>query len=166
MSEDPSTSFIIRTAGEDDIPDIFNLIQGIADYENLSHEVEATPEKLKATLFGERPYAEVLLVESGAMITGYAVFFHNYSTFLAAPGIFLEDLFVKPEYRGTGMGKALLKKVAQIAVERGCKRYEWNVLDWNEPSIQFYKAAGAKILEDWSTFRLTGDALDSFAKAK
>ncbi len=166
MSKDLTTSFVIRTAGEDDIPQIMKLIQGIADYENLSHEVEATPEKLKATLFGERPYAEVLLVESQTTITGYAIFFHNYSTFLAAPGIFLEDLFVKPEYRGTGMGKALLKKVAQIAVERGCKRYEWNVLDWNEPSIKFYKAAGAKILEDWSTFRLTGDALETFAKAE
>jgi GNAT superfamily N-acetyltransferase len=116
-------------------------------------------------LFGERPRAEVVLAELGEIPVGFALFFHNYSTFLARPGLYLEDLFVLPEYRGRGYGKALLIHLARLAVERGCGRFEWSVLDWNEPSIQFYKSLGAVPLSDWSIFRVTGAALERLGKA-
>ena len=153
----------IRPASADDVPLILDFIRSLAQYERLAHEVVATEESLRATLFGNPRFAEVLIAEDEAP-AGFALFFHNYSTFLGAPGIYLEDLFVRPEARGRGYGKALLVRLAQIARERGCGRLEWAVLDWNEPSINFYKALGAKPMDDWTVFRVTGDALDHLAR--
>jgi GNAT superfamily N-acetyltransferase len=142
------------------VPLILELIRGLADYEKLSDQVTATEDKLRDTLFGARPGADVLLAHAGDVCAGFALFFPNYSTFLAKPGIFLEDLYVKPEWRGKGIGKALLFRVAKIARERGCGRFEWEVLDWNEPSIGFYKSLGAVPLDDWTKYRITGEALE------
>jgi GNAT superfamily N-acetyltransferase len=155
--------FEIRAAAEHDVPLILQFIRDLAEYERLSHKVIATEEALRASLFGSRRYAEVIIGEEDGAAVGFALFFHNYSTFLAQPGIYLEDLFVKPEARGRGYGKALLARLAQIAVERGCGRVEWAVLDWNAPSIAFYKALGALPMDDWTVFRLTGDALVTLA---
>ncbi len=149
----------IRFARPDDVPTILALIEGLAEYERLAHEVRATEETLREHLFGERPFCEVLMAEVEARPVGFALFFHNYSTFLARPGIYLEDLFVVPEERGRGYGKALLATLARLAVERGCGRLEWSVLDWNEPSIQFYKALGAVPMDEWTAYRVTGEAL-------
>ncbi|MBI2724383.1 MAG: GNAT family N-acetyltransferase [Chloroflexi bacterium] len=154
---------MIRAATPVDIPHIARLIRALAAYERLEHEVVLEEARLAADLFGERPYAEALLAESGKAVVGFALFFHNYSTFLARPGIFLEDLFVEPQHRGVGHGKALLARLARIAVERGCGRLEWSVLDWNEPSISFYRALGARAMEDWTTYRLGGQALRALA---
>jgi len=154
----------IRPATRADIPLILELIQALADYENLSGACVATAEKLDASLFGPHPYAEALIAEWEGVPAGFALYFHNYSTFLAQPGIYLEDLFVKPELRGKGLGKALLAKLAQVAEERGCGRLDWSVLDWNEPSIGFYKKLGAKALDEWTTFRLTGPDLAKLAR--
>jgi len=150
---------VIRPARPGDVADILRLIRALAEYEKLAHEVVATEEALRQTLFGARPAAEVLLAEAGGRPVGLALFFHNYSTFLARPGIYLEDLFVEPACRGQGTGKALLKAVARLAVERGCGRFEWSVLDWNKPAIDFYKSLGAKPLDDWTILRVTGEAL-------
>jgi GNAT superfamily N-acetyltransferase len=155
----------IRPAAIGDVPLILTFIRGLAEYERLSHEVVATEETLRESLFGPRRTAEVILGYSGDEPVGFAVFFHNYSTFLGRPGIYLEDLFVKPEMRGRGFGKALLVHLARLAKERGCGRLEWSVLDWNEPSIQFYKGLGAVPLNDWTIFRVTGDALNRLAGA-
>lgn len=149
----------IRPAQAGDVPDILRLIRALADYERLGHEVVATEDALRATLFGPRPAAEVLLAEEDGRPVGLALFFQNYSTFLARPGIYLEDLFVEPDFRGRGLGKALLQAVARLAVDRGCGRFEWSVLDWNQPAIDFYRALGARPLNDWTTFRVTGEAL-------
>lgn len=149
----------IRFARPDDVPTVLRLIQGLAEYERLAHEVVATEEALREHLFGERAYCEVLLAEAGEATVGFALFFHNYSTFLAKPGVYLEDLFVVPEARGRGYGKALLSCLARIAVERRCGRLEWAVLDWNEPSIRFYKALGAVPMDEWTGFRVTGESL-------
>ena len=149
----------IRSAGEEDTGVIFSFIRKLAEYEKLSHAVEATEELLRETLFGERRVAECLIAEWEGAPAGFALFFHNYSTFLGRPGIYLEDLFVDPEYRGKGIGKALLVELARLAVERRCGRLEWSVLDWNTPSIEFYKAMGAQPLEEWTMFRVTGPAL-------
>lgn len=149
----------IRVATEADVPQILAFIQGLAKYEKLLHEVEATEAALRRTLFGERPYAEVLIGEVDDIAVGFALFFHNYSTFLARPGIYLEDLFVLPEHRGNGYGRALLVRLAQLAVTRECGRLEWSVLDWNEPAIRFYRRLGAVPMDEWTTFRLTGAAL-------
>lgn len=157
---------MIRAATPDDIPAIARLIRGLAEYEKLSHMVELDESRLKSDLFGPSPYAEVLLAEGGGTIVGFALFFHNYSTFLGRPGIYLEDLFVLPEYRGKGYGKALLSAIARLAVERDCGRFEWSVLDWNEPSIAFYRNMGAVPLDDWTMFRLTGDALRALASTE
>lgn len=146
-----------------DVPVILELIRGLADYERLSDQVTATEEKLRATLFGARPAADVLLAYSGGECAGFALFFSNYSTFLGKPGIFLEDLYVKPEWRGKGTGRALLRRVAQVARERGCGRLEWEVLDWNEPAIGFYKSLGAKPMDEWTKYRVTGEALEKLA---
>lgn len=146
-----------------DVPVILELIRGLADYERLSDQVTATEEKLRATLFGARPAADVLLAYSGGECAGFALFFSNYSTFLGKPGIFLEDLYVKPEWRGKGTGRALLRRVAQVARERGCGRLEWEVLDWNEPAIGFYKNLGAKPMDEWTKYRVTGEALEKLA---
>ena len=155
--------FAIRAATEHDVPLILQFIRDLAEYERLSHKVIATEEKLRASLFGNPRYAEVIIGEEDGAAAGFALFFHNYSTFLAQPGIYLEDLFVKPEARGRGYGKAILARLAQIAVARGCGRVEWAVLDWNAPSIAFYKALGAEPMDDWTVFRLTGGALAALA---
>lgn len=146
-----------------DVPAILGMIRELAEYEKLSDRVTATEEKLRETLFGPRPAADVLLACCGPQYAGFALFFPNYSTFLARAGVFLEDLYVKPEWRGKGIGRALMVRVAQIARERGCGRMEWEVLDWNEPSIGFYKRLGAVPLDDWTKYRLIGDALDQLA---
>ena len=150
---------MIRPATEADIPAIADLIRGLAEYERLSDDAALDEAALREHLFGDRPYAEVLLAEDEGEVVGFALFFHNYSTFLTKPGIWLEDLFVRPEHRGRGHGRALLAALARIAVERGCGRLEWSVLDWNEPSIAFYRSLGATPMADWTTYRLTGDAL-------
>jgi GNAT superfamily N-acetyltransferase len=156
---------MIRTATEADVPHIAELIRGLAEYEKLSHEVAWTEADLRRTLFGEKRYAEVLLAvdDASGEVAGFALFFHNYSTFLAKPGIYLEDLFVKPKFRSRGFGKGLLLTLAKLAVERGCGRLEWSVLDWNEPAIGFYRSLGAKPMDEWTVFRLTGDALAAAA---
>lgn len=157
-------SLLIRSAREQDVPVILDFIRQLAEYERLSHEVMATEESLRATLFGTRPYAEVLIAYWDGQPVGFALFFHNYSTFLAKPGIYLEDLFVNPSARGRGIGKALLTRLAELAHERQCGRVEWSVLDWNAPSIEFYRRMGARPLDEWTTFRLTGEALARYSK--
>lgn len=142
---------------------VLEFIKALAEYERLPHEVVATEELLQETLFGKRSVAEVVFASIGSTPVGFALYFHNFSTFLGRPGIYLEDLFVKPAYRGKGIGKALLKYVARIAKERKCGRFEWSVLDWNEPSIAFYKKLGAVPLDDWTIFRVTGAALEQLA---
>jgi GNAT superfamily N-acetyltransferase len=145
----------ISFATEQDIHLIQSFIEGIAEYEKLSHEVETTPDKLRKTLFGARPYAEVLIARENEVPVGFALFFHNYSTFRAKPGLYLEDLFILPEHRGKGHGKALFLQLIKIANERGCGRMEWCVLDWNKPAIDFYLNMGAKPMDEWTTFRIT-----------
>lgn len=156
----------IAPAAEADVPLILEMIRGLAEYEKLSHVVRATEEQLRRTLFGERPGAEVLLAHWNGETIGFALFFPNYSTFLAQPGIYLEDLFVKPHARGKGAGFALFIELARIAVERGCGRVEWAVLDWNEPSIRFYKKLGAVALDEWTTYRLTSEPLGRLAATR
>ena len=153
----------IRAATEADLGTIEELIRALAEYERLTHELAMDAGLLRRGLFGERPYAEVLIGEEGGDAAGFALFFHNFSTFLGRPGIYLEDLFVKPEHRGKGYGRALLRRLAELAVERGCGRLEWAVLDWNEPAIGFYKKLGARPNDDWTVFRLAGDALAGLA---
>ena len=149
----------IRFATDSDVPAIMGLIRELAEYERLLDQVVANEASLHRALFGERPYVEALVACVSSETVGFALFFHNYSTFLGKPGMYLEDLFVRPAFRGKGLGKAMLKRVAQTAVERDCGRMEWSVLDWNEPSIRFYESLGAKPMSDWTTFRLTGTAL-------
>lgn len=155
----------IRFAREEDVPLILRFIQELADYERLAHECIATEENLRETLFRDRRYAEVLIAETGEEAAGFALFFHNYSTFLAKPGLYLEDLYVRPDLRGHGVGKALLVRLAQIAVERNCGRFEWAVLNWNEPAIGFYRSLGAVRQDEWSVYRVTGDALHALGGA-
>jgi GNAT superfamily N-acetyltransferase len=155
---------MIRPASAADSPTIAALIRALAEYERLSDKVVLDEKELRKHLFGPRPFAEVLLAEEANQIVGFALFFHNFSTFLGQPGIYLEDLFVRPEYRGHGHGKALLTALAQLAVERGCHRLEWAVLDWNEPALRFYRSLGAAPLEDWTLYRLSGDALQNLAQ--
>ncbi len=154
---------MIRPATPADTPTIAHLIRGLAEYERLSQYVTLDESLLHEHLFGPRPYAEVLIAEEAGAAVGYALFFHNYSTFRGLPGTYLEDLFVVPEQRGKGHGKALLAAVARRAVERGCGRLEWTVLDWNEPSIRFYRSLGAAAMDEWKIYRLTGDALRALA---
>ena len=156
-------SITLRAARPDDVPVILQFIRGLAEYEKLSHVCVATEAGLAETLFGPHPFAEVILAFWHDAPAGFALFFHNYSTFLAKPGIYLEDLFVEPEYRGKGLGKALLKELAHVAVERNCGRLEWSVLDWNQPSIDFYLSLGAVAMDEWTIYRVTGDALDRLA---
>ena len=157
---------MIRPAASQDVPTIARLIRALAEYEKLSGEVFLDEARLQEHLFGERRYAEVLLAEEAGQVVGFALFFHNYSTFVGKPGIYLEDLFVEPAHRGQGHGKALLIELARIAVKRGCGRLEWSALDWNEPAIGFYRSLGARAMEEWTTFRLTGAALKNVAKGK
>jgi len=156
----------IQPATSEDTDEILKLIQGLADYEKLSDEVVATREKISETLFGEKPFAECLLAKTDGQTVGFALFFHNYSTFLGQPGIYLEDLFVQPDFRGKGIGRKLLQSVAQVAVQRKCGRLEWAVLDWNKPAIDFYDSLGATPMKQWFTYRLTGDTLREVASGK
>lgn len=151
--------YSLRFAAPRDVPLILELIQGLAEYEKLAHECIATEDLLREHLFGERSYAEVLIGEFEGKAVGFALFFHTFSTFLARPGIYLEDLFIRPEWRGRGFGRALLEELAALALQRGCGRLEWAVLDWNEPAIRFYRRLGAEPLDEWTTFRVTGDPL-------
>jgi len=153
----------IRAAAPADVPLILTLIRELAEYEKLADQVSATEADLKTALFGARTHAECVIAELGGKPAGFALFFHNFSTFLAKPGIYLEDLYVKPELRGKGVGRALLAHLASLALRRGCGRFEWAVLDWNEPAIGFYKSLGAKMMEDWKINRLTGKALEKLA---
>ena len=157
--------FKIRPAGVDDVPVILELIRDLATYERAPHEVTATEQQLVDVLFGERPAAEVLLVFEEESPVGFAVYFYNFSTWLGRPGLYLEDLFVKPEKRGKGYGRALLVELAKIARDRGCGRMEWAVLDWNEPAIKFYRALGAKPMDEWTVFRLTSEEIAKLADA-
>src|SRR4026209_1301296 len=157
--------FVIRPAHVEDVPIILQLIRDLATYERAPDEVTATEEQLVDVLFGERPAAEVLLAFEGQSPVGFAVYFFNFSTWLGRPGLYLEDLFVKPEVRGRGYGRALLVHLAKIARDRNCGRMEWAVLTWNEPAIQFYNKLGAGSLDDWRMFRLTSDLIGRLAES-
>ncbi len=150
---------MIRPATAADAAAIARLIRALAEYEHLSHAVTMDEERLREHLFGPRPFAETLLAEDGGQVVGYALFFPTYSTFRGRPGLYLEDLFVEPAHRGKGHGKALLAAVARLAVERGCGRLEWSVLNWNEPAIRFYRSVGAAPVDGWTAYRLAGEAL-------
>ena len=154
----------IRPAVQGDVPLIFAFIRELAEYEKLSHEVVATEEQIRMGLFGARAVSEVVIASLDGTPVGFALFFPNYSTFLGRPGLYLEDLFVRPEARGAGVGRELLEYLARLTVERGWGRLEWRVLDWNEPSIAFYEKLGARPLADWTVYRVTGDALVTLAK--
>jgi GNAT superfamily N-acetyltransferase len=160
------SDLVIRPAQVADVPVLFRLIQALAEYEKLSHAVTGSADALKEHLFGSRPYAEAIVAEYAGEAVGFALFFSNYSTFLTQPGIYLEDLFVLPECRGKGIGKAILSHLARLAVERGCGRLEWSVLDWNEPAIAFYRRIGAAVLPDWRICRVTGEAISQLAGMK
>jgi GNAT superfamily N-acetyltransferase len=162
---DKQSNFKIRPAGVADVPIILKLIRDLATYERAPNEVTATEEQLVDVLFGKKPAAEVLLAFEKDTPVGFAVFFHNFSTWLGRPGLYLEDLFVKPEKRGKGYGRALLVDLAKIAYERGCGRMEWAVLDWNEPAIKFYHSLGAKPMDEWTVFRLQRDGIAELAKS-
>lgn len=155
--------FTIRLAVRDDVPLIHALIRGLARFERLEHECVATKEALERTLFGARAYAEALIGEFEGAPVGFALFFHNYSTFLAQPGVYLEDIYVEPAWRGRGFGTAFLTRVAELAAARGCGRLEWSVLDWNENAIRLYERLGAKPMAEWTTMRVTGEALAALA---
>ena len=163
MTREPVIS--LRPAGREDVPVVARLIRALAEYERLSHECLADEGALAAHLFGPRPYAEVLVAEVDGAPAGFALYFHNYSTFLTKPGIYLEDLFVVPERRGLGLGRRLLAALAALAVERGCGRLEWSVLKWNAPAIGFYERLGAVPMEEWQVYRLTGEPLHALAAA-
>ena len=157
------TKFEIRTTTDADVPIILRLIRELAEYERAPDAVVATEPGLREVLFGPKPSAEVLLALENAEPVGFAVFFHNFSTWLGRPGLYLEDLFVRPEKRGKGYGRALLERLAQVAQERGCGRMEWAVLDWNDPAIQFYRKLGAQPMDEWTVFRLTGEGIAKLA---
>jgi GNAT superfamily N-acetyltransferase len=156
---DKPLPFTIRNAEKEDVPLILDFIRKLGDYERLSHEVVAREEDLEQYLFGEKPVAEVLIGYAGELPVGFALFFHNFSTFLGKPGIYLEDLFVLEDYRNRGYGKKFLARLAALALERNCGRLEWAVLDWNEPSIEFYKSLGARLMNEWIINRITGEDL-------
>ncbi len=158
--------FRIREAAEEDVPLILQFIRKLARYERLSHEMNATEEILRRSLFRERKVAEVILAEYQCAAVGFALYFHNFSTFLGRPGIYIEDLYVDESYRGRGFGVALFTHIARLALERGCGRLEWSVLDWNEPAIRFYETLGAVPLSDWTTYRLAGEGLKKVGTLK
>lgn len=157
------TNVKIVTGTEADIPEILKFIKALAVYEKLEHEAVATPELLKKNLFGEERFAEVIFIQEGDTKVGFALFFKNFSTFLGLPGIYLEDLFVLPECRGKGYGKKVLAHIAKLAVDRGYGRFEWSVLDWNTPAVEFYRSLGASPMNEWTVQRMTGDALIKLA---
>ena len=159
----PALDIRIVPATEKDTPVIFSLIQGLAEYERLADKVEATEEGVRESLFGDWPAAEVILAYVGSEVAGFALFFHNYSTFLGRRGLYLEDLFVLPAYRSRGIGRRLLSHLARTALERKCGRMEWSVLDWNETAIRFYRSIGALPMDEWTVYRVSGDALDRLA---
>ncbi|MBS0448370.1 MAG: GNAT family N-acetyltransferase [Proteobacteria bacterium] len=159
MSAPASTSCALRGAEPRDVPAIVGLIRELADFEQLTHLVEVTPERLHPQLFGSKPAAEALVAEVDGAVVAFALYFTNFSTFLARPGLYLEDLYVQPERRSLGIGQALLTRLAQLAVERGCGRFEWSVLDWNANAIRFYERMGATVMPEWRVCRVTGDAL-------
>lgn len=163
MIETTIQGLSLRLATANDVPQILQFIQALAAYEKLSDQVVATEEKLRATLFGDKSFAEVVMADYQGQPAGFALFFHNYSTFLAKPGMYLEDLFVDPNLRGKGIGKALITFLAKLAIERDCGRLEWSVLDWNQPAIDFYQSLGAVMLHDWRINRVTGDTLTHMA---
>ena len=155
----------IRPARPDDVPGIHALLLELADYERLSHDVKATEDSLHEALFGAKPAAEAIVAEVEGHMVGYALYFTTYSTFVGRPGIHLEDLFVQPAARGQGIGKQLLARVAAVAIERNCGRLEWAVLDWNQPSIEFYKRLGACAMDDWTVYRMTGESLAALGRS-
>ena len=157
------TDIVIRPAVREDVPRILAFIRELAEFEKLAHEAMADPADVTEHLFGTRPYAEALMAEAGGEPAGFALFFHNYSTFAGKPGIYLEDLYVRPVFRGQGVGKRLISRIAALAVERGCARFEWSVLDWNEPAIRFYRSLGAIGMDEWTVQRLDGEALQRLA---
>jgi GNAT superfamily N-acetyltransferase len=154
----------LRFAAEDDVPVILEFIKELADYEKLSHEVVATEEKLRESLFGEKPVAEVIIAEYLTKPVGFCLFFHNFSTFLGQPGIYIEDIYVRLEHRGLGYGKSILAYIAKLAKERNCGRIEWSVLDWNINALNFYNDLGASALDGWTTYRITGNDLSNLSK--
>jgi GNAT superfamily N-acetyltransferase len=157
---------MIRFATPDDTKTIARLIMALAEYEKLAHCVVMKESDLHKHLFGPRPFAEVLLAEDEGQVVGFALFFHNYSTFVGRPGLYLEDLFVEPGHRGKGHGKALLVELARLAIDRGCGRLEWAVLNWNKPAIDFYRSLGAVPMDEWQVYRLTGEALTRLGGGK
>src|SRR5512145_1377741 len=157
-----TTEFLLRAAEPCDVPAIVGLIHELAEFEKLSHLVQVTPDTLHPHLFGDKPVVEALVAETGGAVVAFALFFTNFSTFLSRPGLYLEDLYVQPALRGSGIGKALLERLGAIAVERGYGRFEWSVLDWNDNAIRFYEKMGAAVLPDWRICRITGDALKRF----
>ncbi|MCW8985016.1 MAG: GNAT family N-acetyltransferase [Thermoanaerobaculales bacterium] len=163
-TSDPKT--VLRFATIDDVGLIFDFIRQLADYENILDEVVTDEDQLRQSLFGDRRVAEVVIASYEGEPAGFALFFHNFSTFLGRPGVYLEDLFVVPDLRGRGIGRILLSFLAKLAVERGCGRLEWWVLDWNEPAIRFYERLGAKAMDEWTVFRVAGDALEELAKGR
>ena len=158
-----STSFTLRPAAPHDLAPIVGLIRELAEFEHLAHLVVVTPESLHPQLFGAKPAAEAVVGEVDGQVVGFALFFTNFSTFLGRPGLYLEDLYVQPAHRGTGLGRALLQHLGALAVERGCGRFEWSVLDWNENAIRFYEKMGATVMPEWRICRVTGDALQRLA---
>jgi GNAT superfamily N-acetyltransferase len=156
--------FNLRPAESADAEALVGLIGELADYERLSHLMRVTPEAIRRHLFGERPAAEAVVAEHDGTVVGFALFFANFSTFLGQPGLYLEDLYVQPAHRGQGLGRALLMHLGALAVARGCGRFEWSVLDWNEPAIRFYEKMGATVMPEWRLCRVTGQALQAFAR--
>jgi len=161
-----TSNLMIRTGTEEDAPVIFSLIKELAEYEHLSHEVVASVDDIRETLFGERPFAETLIGEYQGLPISFALFFYNFSTFLGKPGIYLEDLYVQPEQRGKGFGSEMLAHIATLAKERNCGRFEWSVLNWNTPAIRTYEKLGAAPMKEWIVYRLSGEALDRLADKK
>jgi GNAT superfamily N-acetyltransferase len=157
-----SAEFAIRPAEPADVADIVGLIHGLAEFEKLTHLVQVTPESLRPHLFGDKPVAEAIVAERAGRVVAFALFFTNFSTFLAKPGLYLEDLFVEPGQRGQGIGQALLEHLARLAASRGYGRFEWSVLDWNQGAIRFYERMGATVMPDWRICRIAGPALEAF----
>ena len=164
MSSSRLAQVRIEPAVPADVTDIVGLIRELAEFERLLDQFVATEARVRESVFGSKPYAEVLMARLGQESIGFALFFHNYSTFRAQPGIYLEDLYVRPAFRGEGIGEAMLKRIAKLAVERGCGRFEWSVLDWNQRAVDFYKALGAEPLNEWTMFRVSGDNLIRLAQ--